>query len=227
MSKVQQFAVGELVNVAIKSARVQATYLTSLRLSIDDGTEEWSDFDVPFAAGVTVERVAPTEWPPQSGDIWEDCNGSEWYSTGGAGMLDAHGGGWGDVGEVLANHGPMRLVRRRGWTPAPEAPAEPAEVDSDTGYRIGLRTFVDFLESHPDLPVGYLSSIGILPGSTAAVHAWADALGVDAESKPVDGQTRRIVARTFGGLEVRVHYTEPVAPVLDAPENWPAPEVTA
>jgi hypothetical protein len=41
------------------------------------------------AAGVTVERMAPAEWPPLVGDLWRDSQDDLWFAfsnwTGGSG----------------------------------------------------------------------------------------------------------------------------------------------
>lgn len=31
------------------------------------------------ASAVTVEHIAPTEWPPQAGDLWRDKSGDLWF----------------------------------------------------------------------------------------------------------------------------------------------------
>lgn len=159
----QTFAPGEIVDVVLRGATVadvdmDASDVLALKLA---GAKpgELVLLPVPWA-GVTVTRVAPAEWPPQLGDIWEDRDGSEWFAEVTDGetiiMRRVGAGGAADALDVLDMHGPMRLVRRRGWTPAtdttPAAALEPEQVDERAEQIAGLRALADLLESHPDVP---------------------------------------------------------------------------
>lgn len=39
---------------------------------------------VDLGSDVTVERVAPPEWPPRPGELWEDAAGRLWFAFDGA-----------------------------------------------------------------------------------------------------------------------------------------------
>jgi hypothetical protein len=153
---IPQLAVDELVNVTIRGARVE-----ELDCPGDDtfATLALGSYRVPIALhapGVTVERVAPAEWPPQLGDIWADRNGSEWFTVKSGRMLDGTGGGWSDPQEVVSGFGPMRLVRRRGWTPAaPAEVGEPEKLDERVAWVAGIREIADLIEARRDVPVPY------------------------------------------------------------------------
>lgn len=77
----------------------------------------------PGADTVTVERVAPAEWPPQRGDLWRDRDCDLWF-----GYLVSHDGedyvrlqcsaagkemAWlQELDEINRQHGPLTLVHR-------------------------------------------------------------------------------------------------------------------
>lgn len=111
------FKSGEVVDITIKGARVQSVSNDHwLAFWITDrGTMHSLDISAP---GVTVERVAPAEWPPQAGDVWLDRAGEPWFafsdhdvlllpafpvSTSRAGLLPR---------VVMEKVGPLTLVRR-------------------------------------------------------------------------------------------------------------------
>jgi len=69
------FRVGEVVDVAISGATVVDT--TDTTILVRTGSQ--APVCIPVnAAGVTVARVAPAQWPPMVGDLWEDCRGDRW-----------------------------------------------------------------------------------------------------------------------------------------------------
>lgn len=198
MSKVsQQFAEGELVNVQIKNARVIANDgvhpLPYIRVQVDNQFGQW-DFDVPTAyPGVDVTRVAPAEWPPQVGDRWFDRKGDEWVALFWDGAvrlynIDADHTTREYPENVMESVGPMRLDRRRGWTPAadttPAAP-EPEQVDKRAAMVAGFRALADLLEAHPEIPMGaslggqtYYLGLGDDTKIRAAIERDAATLGV-------------------------------------------------
>lgn len=74
MSIYDTYRVGELVNVAIMGARVMGIDDVGLvRLSIGN----WQPIVNLRTAGVTVTRVAPADWPPRAGDVWNDNDQDE------------------------------------------------------------------------------------------------------------------------------------------------------
>ncbi len=154
----ERYQPGELVNVRITGARYEGVGLIGEHaVRVDDQV-----FDLPLNA--VIERVAPKEWPPQPGDIWEDLAGHEWFARAegdfdveGAALVQVDAPGSGQLADWVANaFGPLRLVRRRGWTPEP-APAEPTPVELDQRAEkvAGLRAFADLLASRTDLPLPY------------------------------------------------------------------------
>lgn len=81
MSESQTFALGELVDITVRGVRVVNSY-PETRLT-EDGPATRSMLVVRHAdhqgqsiavdvtnPSVTVERVAPADWPPQPGDAW-------------------------------------------------------------------------------------------------------------------------------------------------------------
>lgn len=79
---------GEIIDITIKGARVVEVCRhgdgngDDLRFTYEakDGhashSAVWAD-----APGVTVERVAPAEWPPQPADLWRDREGDLWFAA--------------------------------------------------------------------------------------------------------------------------------------------------
>jgi hypothetical protein len=147
---------GELVDIAIKGARVEAYnggYFTvaptgGAHITIETGS-----------TGVRVTRVAPAEWPPQVGDLWLDASGSEWFAPMRAKPeLESTTAGSSAADWVLGRYGPMTLAYRKGWTPAPAADVDQADevepkLDERSAVIAGIRELADFLEAHPGLPV--------------------------------------------------------------------------
>ena len=74
------FQPGEIVDVQIKGGIVDHSGDPGhLRVSLPD---RWSDIilEFPLRPGVTVERVAPANWPPQPGDVWREGDGTEYFA---------------------------------------------------------------------------------------------------------------------------------------------------
>jgi hypothetical protein len=84
------FKPGEIVDITIKGACVTNCYPTAhedadgtrtdtgtvLVVSLDGARRDDRSVAVNIATpGVTVERVAPAEWPPRAGDLWRDRHG--------------------------------------------------------------------------------------------------------------------------------------------------------
>lgn len=69
---------------------------------------------------VTVERLAPAEWPPRPGDLWRDKHGDLWFFYSDPTDEDvicgrtAGGARWSvnDFDDQLADNAPWTLVRR-------------------------------------------------------------------------------------------------------------------
>jgi hypothetical protein len=154
---VGRFEPGELVNIRIDRARF---------IGEDNGHRE---FSVPNPGGdayalylargvnVTVERVAPKEWPPQPGDVWADGQGNRLFATQVPGrplVLVVADGARNEAECMLDAWGPLHLVARDGWAPDALATVdEPEAVDERARYVAALRALADFVESRTDLPV--------------------------------------------------------------------------
>lgn len=116
------FQIGEVVDVTIKGARVSSTYGLS-----------WNDEDMGTMLvfrtcehttcqagmvnigdpGVTVERVAPAEWPPQKADLWRDRSGDLWFAVDDGEVWLTSDGYEREISDwVRSNYGPLTLVYR-------------------------------------------------------------------------------------------------------------------
>ncbi len=117
---------GEIVDVTIRGARIMEPrpgldhILTLAYAQAEPGVWATISLTRPADDTVTIERVAPAEWPPQPGDLWRDRVGELWFvhhaphqpkgplwgrTTGGA--------RWTDIAEWLAkDNGPLTLVHR-------------------------------------------------------------------------------------------------------------------
>lgn len=133
-----EFRDGEIVDVAIKGARVVNSYPTRrdhedtglvLVVQLTDDTGALADGRSVAvnlkSPGVSVTRVAPAEWPPQVGDLWRDRDGDLWF---GCVYYDIHNDthvtlsparakhtqAWGEGGAEAARqeYGPLTLVHR-------------------------------------------------------------------------------------------------------------------
>jgi hypothetical protein len=71
------YAVGEIVDITIKGARIARKDSTDRIWFTLGGTGEgWIPVHPGDEASVVVQRVAPAEWPPQAGDLWRDRSGA-------------------------------------------------------------------------------------------------------------------------------------------------------
>jgi hypothetical protein len=118
---VSEFRPGEIVDITIKGARVQRCEDDSLEYEY---RTELGSFEAVVAVdspGVTVERVAPAEWPPQPGDLWRDKIGETWFAFRDKGVslmvpsypVNASRGGR-NPDTVLEKLCPLTLVYREG-----------------------------------------------------------------------------------------------------------------
>lgn len=77
------FVTGEVVDITIKGARVQADDLDDVgfrTITVTHG-EINNSLHVQQGDDVTIERVAPAEWPPRPGDLWRDREGELWFAA--------------------------------------------------------------------------------------------------------------------------------------------------
>lgn len=234
-----RFEVGELVDITIKGARVEAVeaFTNSLTVFYRPGLSD-TTFDsatLMLGGAVDVTRVAPREWPPQPGDVWESADGRQWF----AGELEDSDGTWlhaagRSVGcfdhDALAEHGPMRLAYRRGWTPAPAPAVEPTgkpsePVDKRTALIQGLRKLADFLDANPDVPLpqygvtmGGSLSDGGAESSIARVRSCA-AFGFEQldDGRPVGKVWHFSARRRFGPIDLQLSYVSDVDPASFTP----------
>jgi hypothetical protein len=83
---VTTFIPGEIVNATINGARVISVHNDEFDRKIltveyaNDSEIEQVELLLDNDA-VTVERVAPPEWPPQSGDLWKDAKGRRHFAV--------------------------------------------------------------------------------------------------------------------------------------------------
>jgi len=125
----EEFRPGELVNITIRGARVMrrehANDDPAFFVVIPPNCADRTEIPLP-RNGITVERVAPPEWPPFAGDLWRDAVGNLWFaSMVGARHLEMcpayrdHEGAL-DPQQLLRQGAPLALVHR-----------EPAEAGED------------------------------------------------------------------------------------------------
>jgi hypothetical protein len=66
------YAIGEIVDITIKGARIARKDSTDrIWFTLGETGEGWIP-NVGGDASVSVVRVAPAEWPPRAGDLWRD-----------------------------------------------------------------------------------------------------------------------------------------------------------
>jgi len=196
------------------------------------------------APAVAVQRVAPPQWPPLPGDVWEDRDGVEWFcrliytqdATEASAELVCAVGGQAyrlNAEDLLDRCGPMRLRRRRGL-PAGEI----AEIAA--GTRLGLAPTAGQLlgliergvredglpcPKSTDIDAGLVQLI--LPdGQAAAVEAWARYLALDPPERtgPALGtqelswqQYQAAAERLWPHWAVVVWCSVPAGPVIEVP----------
>lgn len=137
-----RFQPGELIDLTIRGARVSDKHVQDKYLFLSVG-EETFHLPVRLLARANVQRVAPAEWPPQVGDVWEDATGVQWFTRyyEGEPYFVSTAGGHDDASGVLDSVGPMTLVYRKGWTPTLAAVPRGGEV---AGPSAGPATAPDF-----------------------------------------------------------------------------------
>lgn len=237
------YVVGELVDVTMRGVRVAAVVpvagTTVLRLRMDE-----DEIDLALVTGITVTRVAPAEWPPQIGDVWDDAHGGSWWTryNDGEPYLQSETGGVDEPTWVLERYGPMKLAYRRGWTPESAAiaaaavePAEPEVLDERAETIAGLRQLIDWLEAHPDAPIGATERrYSVFPrgetpedkvGSLAELRRLGDALGLDPEVCSL-AHVLRSGPRFRGGVQVEFIVCDAAHLVRAEARRRPAPVVT-
>jgi hypothetical protein len=100
-----EYREGELLRIVIDGARFAALTATLDVTLIHPQTGIKLGIRLPWGwDAVTVERVAPPEWPPRPGDLWQDRNGCSWFAA------DIHDiEATDDVEIVLISEGNQRL----------------------------------------------------------------------------------------------------------------------
>ncbi|MER7002243.1 hypothetical protein ABT297_04230 [Dactylosporangium sp. NPDC000555] len=219
-----RYEVGELVNLEFRAVPVVRFDERHLTCALpEDGGQLVMPLDHP---GLTVTRVAPREWPPQPGDIWEDARGEQWFARShpeidgpALAHVDAVRNSEWDAGTILDAHGPMRLAYRKGWTPgpAPAAAATESPTPEEPTIPEALRELADILEANPGL-LPYVEIGAIMP-DVASLLRFAEAFGVDPqESMASDGRHWRVrVGTKSGGFVISVFHIEDGASKDDLP----------
>lgn len=126
----ETFKAGELVDLTIRGAKVVNSYpihadgKTDVIVLAEYGQGDHRNVSVNLsAASVTVERVAPAEWPPQPGDLWRDKHDELWFAftvptdtvKDSVRMRAAKSGRWCDYMAVqIQDNAPWALVYREG-----------------------------------------------------------------------------------------------------------------
>lgn len=72
-----RFREGEHVRVTIEGPVTQEA-LGSLYVDVGNGIQAEIPVEAPR---VSIEHVAPSEWPPRTGDVWRDRHGSPWFAV--------------------------------------------------------------------------------------------------------------------------------------------------
>lgn len=221
MQNVQQFQPGEIVDIAIRNVRYVST---NEWFHTVEGTEG-PTFQVLVNQSV-LTRVAPKEWPPQPGDVWTDRDGDGWFTfnnaSGDIQFIAASGGRYGED-NLLKTLGPLRLVRRRGWTPDAEpAAVGPTAVDKRAEMVAGLRALADLVEANPTLPFP-LNDVLWNAENMDSLRAWARELGTEIKPAAHRGDIHHTAEALVRGLEVRAYVIEHgAAPkVSDEPAETP------
>lgn len=247
----QNFQVGEIVKTSFPAARVTAVDVGQAddQVTVHIGSQVLT-LDLSGDVELTVERVAPPEWPPQVGDLWSGSGGMQWlvqrYHAGGGWrgerMVPADDGVSVGVDTFLSDYGPVKLEHRKGWSPRPavevQASAAPSRTygnEDPTAHRAaivaGLRELADVFEAG-DVPiptytvsVGYgLSDRSDQPAAVARLRRLAEVLGVEVtESLDADGDRHWSAERAFGAAKLRVYCIEyqPQPEVPAAAESSP------
>ncbi|MCX5066594.1 hypothetical protein OOJ91_11970 [Micromonospora lupini] len=76
------FQTGELVDITIRGAQVTEVLPGSVAISYATAASECVVHVANIhtgATGVEVTRVAPAEWPPETGDVWRDRENVLWF----------------------------------------------------------------------------------------------------------------------------------------------------
>ena len=73
-----EFKPGDIVDITIEGARVRAIRGEDTVDHLSYETQGGFVASVALTESVTVERVAPAEWPPRPGDVWLDAEGRAW-----------------------------------------------------------------------------------------------------------------------------------------------------
>lgn len=119
---------GEIVDVTIRGRILPPKYegepLQVAYHEVSPGVQATIEIRHPDAGSVTVERVAPPEWPPRPGDLWRDSAGRVWFGIDTTDYDDSDGirvemaspdqyaFGRNLPDEVNRRYGPMTLVHR-------------------------------------------------------------------------------------------------------------------
>ncbi len=130
MAEQQTFRPGELVDITIRGAKVQPEGAPTLLVVTLAGDDDGPRMVMPAEhSSMTVERVAPPEWPPRQGDLWRDRNGSLWFAYREPARTDGYGTLAGAYiamkasdpayphertrsDQLLSGYGPLTLVHR-------------------------------------------------------------------------------------------------------------------
>src|SRR5690606_24631915 len=104
---------GDIVDITIEGARVRAIRGEDIVDHLSYETQGGFVASVALTESVTVERVAPAEWPPRPGDVWLDAEGRAWTALMGR-MFPVTSTRGESADAALAIYGPLTLIYRDG-----------------------------------------------------------------------------------------------------------------
>lgn len=110
------FKPGEIVRATVEG-RLGSIALGLYYIDVGEGASR-GQVEIPADwEGVTVERVAPADWPPRIDDLWRDTGGMIWFAReseveSGAVQMMLSNGVLMDPWTLLEDNGPLALVHR-------------------------------------------------------------------------------------------------------------------
>lgn len=110
MPQSSTYPIGETVTVTLNAAVV--TVADPLTVQLGGETVV-----VPGDPGVDLKVVQPANWPPQSGDVWTDVDGTKWFGVEGGTpvkvlLVAETGGDPVPAQQVKQQHRPLTLTFR-------------------------------------------------------------------------------------------------------------------
>ncbi|SEG44295.1 hypothetical protein SAMN04489712_105244 [Thermomonospora echinospora] len=105
-----RFLPGEIVNITITGGRIDEVSKNGIHVVLPNGTT--ATVELSNLEAVTVERVAPAEWPPQPGDLWRTERQPYFAMYSDGAMVLVNLGGERFSPDFVLAHGSLTLVHR-------------------------------------------------------------------------------------------------------------------